>query len=287
MHSGRHIWQFHFLENGKGYVGVAHEQQCGFRREGLFYGGVDGTLNDGIFNVASFGEMIYENDKIQIVIELGVKSLQMSVFHNNHPLGTAFNITEKYRKPLFPAFKIFGECRVSVSKLSILPEKVARDIVSSDDSIEGYWQIEQCEEDGEIVSNLNWTDFEVWITEEGTRRFPRQPLPQKAKSNNFLINFYLDKVVTLQIKQLNETNLILVNNNFTILPYIHHLNNVNEMKNARFFFERFTNKFFTINHFKNKIILSNSVDARIVLKRCFKKPFKPLKTNPLKTNCDL
>ncbi|RWS04466.1 hypothetical protein B4U79_16410 [Dinothrombium tinctorium] len=138
--------QFH-LSNSGTYVGFVPSNS--FR--GPFYGGL-GVLYVNPFDRITFGQSIRGNDKVGLLLDLKQNSLKMYVFHNDYPLGLAFNYTGDYPKPLFPALSFFSKGNVTIKLHDSIPTKLESESPTFGE-YDGSYLIEEC-------VKFNWNSSE-------------------------------------------------------------------------------------------------------------------------------
>ncbi|RWS04465.1 hypothetical protein B4U79_16411 [Dinothrombium tinctorium] len=139
MSDGLFFWemQFHISDPGT-YVGFVSDNSS----RGPFYGG-SGMLYVNPFDRITFGESIRGNDKVGLLLDLKQDSLKMFVFHNDYPLGLAFNYSGVYPKPLFPALSMYGKGNVTIKLQESIPSKLEPESPTFDE-YDGSYLIEEC-----------------------------------------------------------------------------------------------------------------------------------------------
>jgi len=111
--NGQYFWQVEFQEldsqsGGSASVGLTTEQgfRVGWRLKAMQY---LGNLSDGgALLVQAFGAPIKTNDKVGLLLQLTDEDSKVYIFHNDRPLGLAFNVQSPYPKPLYPSKILSG-----------------------------------------------------------------------------------------------------------------------------------------------------------------------------------
>ncbi|RWS03154.1 hypothetical protein B4U79_16540 [Dinothrombium tinctorium] len=162
VNTGKHYYEFKFEEGSGNFVGFTTREKFGrsYSIRGLFYGG---SLSDGsALLMPDFGPRISAGDKVNLLLDLSENSLKLYVFHNNVPLGLAFDLKVSNLQGLYPTVKAYGAAYVCITKLDDLPSTLERQ-QKVYEGIEGDFKLVQAVDNGNVVSTDVWKTFTLSI----------------------------------------------------------------------------------------------------------------------------
>lgn len=153
--NGNYFWEFHVEEADKQAgncisIGLTTEAafKSGWALRAMKY---LGNLSDGSsLLVSEFGDIISQADKVGLLLNLSASSLKLYIYHNDRPLGLAFNVQSPYPKPLFPVIGFSANGKISVVRSSSIPSSVDR-AAPAYQGIEGNWKIVECSRNPSLV----------------------------------------------------------------------------------------------------------------------------------------
>ncbi|RWS01828.1 hypothetical protein B4U79_16676, partial [Dinothrombium tinctorium] len=161
---GKYYYEFKFEEGSGNFVGFTTKRKFahGYRIRGLFYGG---SLSDGSSFLRKFGPPIRKGDKVNLLLDLSKNSLKLYVFHNDVPLGLAFDLKKPNLEPLYPTVKVDGAAYVCMKKLDTFPSTLERQ-PKAYEGIEGDFEIIKAVDNGNSISTALWKLFKLYISKK-------------------------------------------------------------------------------------------------------------------------